>query len=114
MDRRIVDRVSLGRKSNRHLDKPAGPPVEHVTKVELVVNLKTARERYFRFGSRLCENAMARSSDRIDHLSDCEFCRDDSCTQPFLTDLRKIILRVFAFPEFSHSLDRNANYPPAA
>jgi hypothetical protein len=31
--------------------------------------------------------------------------RDDSYAQPFLTGLRKIILCVFAFSEFSHSLD---------
>src|SRR5260370_39486812 len=48
---------------------------------------------------------MARRTDRIDHLSDCEFCRDDSHARAFLTDLRKIILRVFATSGFSHSLD---------
>jgi tripartite-type tricarboxylate transporter receptor subunit TctC len=47
---------------------------------------------------------MARSADRTDHISDCEFCRDDSHARLFLTDLRKIILRVFAISEFSHSL----------
>jgi hypothetical protein len=29
---------------------------------------------YDRSGSRLCKNAMARKADRIDHLSDCDFC----------------------------------------
>jgi putative ABC transport system substrate-binding protein len=52
---------------------------------------------------------MARRTDSIDHLSDCEFCRDDSHARSFLTDLRKIILRVFAISEFSHSLGQNPN-----
>src|SRR6266568_9466536 len=31
-----------------------------------------------RLGSWLCKNAMTRRTDRIDHLSDYQFCRDDS------------------------------------
>src|SRR5437660_1285662 len=57
-----------------------------------------------RFGSWSCENAAARRTDRIGRLSGCEFCRDDSHARSYLTDLRKIILRVFAISEFSHSL----------
>jgi hypothetical protein len=48
----------------------------------------------------------------MDHLSDCEFCRDDSHARSFLTDLRKIILRVFAISEFSHSLGHEQTNRP--
>jgi hypothetical protein len=36
----------------------------------------------------------------MDHLSDYEFCRDDSHARSFWTDLRNIILRVVAISEF--------------
>ena len=53
---------------------------------------------------------MARRTDRIVHLSDYGFCRDDFHTRSFLTDLRKIILRVFAISAFSHSLGHEPTY----
>jgi hypothetical protein len=37
----------------------------------------------------------------MDHLSDCEFRRDDSNARSILIDLRKTVLRVFALPGFS-------------
>src|SRR5437899_1948137 len=57
---------------------------------------------HVRFGSWLCKNAMARRTDRIDHPSDYEFRRDDSNARSLLTDLRKIMLHVFAISGFSH------------
>jgi hypothetical protein len=47
---------------------------------------------------------LRRRCERPGRCVDCEFCRDDSHARSFLTDLRKIILRVFAISEFSHSL----------
>jgi hypothetical protein len=53
-----------------------------------------------RFGSWLRENSAVRRTDRMDHLSDCEFRRDDSNARSILIDLRKTVLRVFALAGF--------------
>ena len=48
----------------------------------------------------------------MDHLSDCEFRRDDSNARSILIDLRKTVLRVFALAGFSRSQGHVWTAPP--
>jgi hypothetical protein len=58
-------------------------------------------------GSWLCENVVVRRADRIDLPSDRYYRREDSEGLSISVNQRKIILLVFEFSAFSHSLDQN-------
>jgi hypothetical protein len=55
-------------------------------------------------GSWLCENVVVRRADRIDLPSDRYYRREDSEELSISVNQRKIILLVFEFSGFSHSL----------
>src|SRR5437899_12661782 len=64
---------------------------------------KTQSRRYVWFGSWSCENAVARRSDRMDHLFDCEFRCEDCYARWISVDLGKTILVAPELAGFSHS-----------
>ena len=66
-----------------------------------------AHSGYFRLGSWLCENVVARRADRIDLPSDRYSRREDSPGLSISINQRKIILLVFEFSGFSHRWSQN-------